>query len=221
VVTKLDRLARSVQDLMAILQTLESKRVGVRILNLGMDTHTPTGKLMLTMLGAVAQFEREMMLERQRESPRRQVGRVLQMAQTHCRRPAAQRSEDGHRGHHPKNDCLTAWHRRSYRLSHSRYQENAHRLICSGFLELADPRLFGAHLFGHKERIAAMVRKYARAPKNTLVVSPDNCFSSEINEAIHAELQAKGLVRREVHRVEVLVPAGRTWAGDARMHTTI
>ena len=66
-VTKLDRLARSVQDLMAILQTLESKRVGVRILNLGMDTHTPTGKLMVTMLGAVAQFEREMMLERQRE----------------------------------------------------------------------------------------------------------------------------------------------------------
>jgi len=67
VVTKLDRLARSVHDLMAILQTLDSKRVGVRILNLGMDTHTPTGKLMLTMLGAVAQFEREMMLERQRE----------------------------------------------------------------------------------------------------------------------------------------------------------
>ena len=66
-VTELDRLARSVQDLMAILQTLESKRVGVRILNLGMDTHTPTGKLMVTMLGAVAQFEREMMLERQRE----------------------------------------------------------------------------------------------------------------------------------------------------------
>ena len=67
VVTKLDRLARSVRDLMTILETLESKRVGVRILNLGMDTQTPTGKLMLTVLGAVAQFEREMMLERQRE----------------------------------------------------------------------------------------------------------------------------------------------------------
>jgi DNA invertase Pin-like site-specific DNA recombinase len=67
VVTKLDRLARSVADLMGILQTLERKRVAVRILNLGMDTQTPTGKLMLAVLGGVAQFEREMMLERQRE----------------------------------------------------------------------------------------------------------------------------------------------------------
>ena len=67
VVTKLDRLARSVSDLMTIIQTLDRKSVGLRVLNLGMDTHTPTGKLMLTVLGGVAQFEREMMLERQRE----------------------------------------------------------------------------------------------------------------------------------------------------------
>lgn len=67
VVSKLDRLARSIANLMTILQALEQKRVAVRILNLGMDTQTPTGKLMLTVLGAVAQFEREMMLERQRE----------------------------------------------------------------------------------------------------------------------------------------------------------
>jgi len=52
---------------MGILQALERKHVAVRILNLGMDTQTPTGKLMLTVLGGVAQFEREMMLERQRE----------------------------------------------------------------------------------------------------------------------------------------------------------
>ncbi len=39
----------------------------MRVLNLGMDTSTPTGKLMLTVLGGIAQFEREMMLERQRE----------------------------------------------------------------------------------------------------------------------------------------------------------
>src|ERR1035437_845996 len=64
VVTKLDRLARSVRDLMAILQTLESKRGRVRILNLGMDPHPPTGKLFLTMRGVVAHSEREMMLDR-------------------------------------------------------------------------------------------------------------------------------------------------------------
>jgi DNA invertase Pin-like site-specific DNA recombinase len=67
VVTRLDRLARSVPDLMGIIEVLEKRRVGLRILNLGMDTQTPTGRLMLTVLGGVAQFEREVMLERQRE----------------------------------------------------------------------------------------------------------------------------------------------------------
>jgi DNA invertase Pin-like site-specific DNA recombinase len=67
VVTKLDRLARSVVHLGQIIADLETKGVGLRIVNLGVDTNTSTGKLMLNILGAVAQFEREMMLERQRE----------------------------------------------------------------------------------------------------------------------------------------------------------
>ena len=66
-VTKLDRLARSTKDLMSIIQELDRKNVGLRILDLGIDTQTPTGKLMLTILGGIAQFEREIMLERQRE----------------------------------------------------------------------------------------------------------------------------------------------------------
>lgn len=66
-VTKLDRLARSVTHLGDIIATLEAKGVALRIVNLGVDTATPTGKLMLNVLGGVAQFEREMMLERQRE----------------------------------------------------------------------------------------------------------------------------------------------------------
>ena len=41
--------------------------VALRVLDLGLDTSTATGKLMLNVLGSVAQFEREMMLERQRE----------------------------------------------------------------------------------------------------------------------------------------------------------
>lgn len=67
VVTKLDRLARSVVHLGKIVEALEAKGVALRIENLGVDTATPTGKLMLNVLGGVAQFEREMMLERQRE----------------------------------------------------------------------------------------------------------------------------------------------------------
>ena len=67
VVTKLDRLARSVVHLGQIIADLETRGVGLRIVNLGVDTNTPTGKLMLNVLGSVAQFEREMMLERQRE----------------------------------------------------------------------------------------------------------------------------------------------------------
>ncbi len=67
VVTKLDRLARSVKHLGEIVEDLESRRVDLRVLNLGLDTSNATGKLMLNVLGSVAQFEREMMLERQRE----------------------------------------------------------------------------------------------------------------------------------------------------------
>lgn len=70
VVTKPDRLARSVADLLAIERRLAAKGVALRVLSMGgseVDTRSPTGRLMLTMLGAVAEFERELMLERQRE----------------------------------------------------------------------------------------------------------------------------------------------------------
>ncbi|SFK30326.1 recombinase family protein [Methylocapsa palsarum] len=65
--TKLDRLARSVAHLGLIVAKLKKKEVALRILGLGLDTATPTGKLMLNLLGSIAQFEREIMLERQRE----------------------------------------------------------------------------------------------------------------------------------------------------------
>ena len=66
-VTRLDRLARSVKDLWAIVERLRQKGVALRIVNLGIDTATATGKLVLTVLGGIAEFEREMLLERQRE----------------------------------------------------------------------------------------------------------------------------------------------------------
>lgn len=67
VVTKLDRLARNVAHLCEIVERIKAKGASLRILAMGLDTGTPTGTLMLNVLGAVAQFEREIMLERQRE----------------------------------------------------------------------------------------------------------------------------------------------------------
>jgi DNA invertase Pin-like site-specific DNA recombinase len=67
VVTKLDRLARSVAHLVEIIAQLDARGVALRILDGGHDTSTANGRLMLNVLGSVAQFEREIMLERQRE----------------------------------------------------------------------------------------------------------------------------------------------------------
>jgi len=70
VVTRLDRLARSTADLLAIVATLERKGVALRILDFGgqaVDTLSPSGKLIVTMFGAVAQFERELMKVRMLE----------------------------------------------------------------------------------------------------------------------------------------------------------
>src|SRR5947207_947053 len=67
VVTKLDRLARSTQHLLEIAHRVKAKGADLSILNLGADTSTATGRLMFTVIGAIATFEREMMLERQKE----------------------------------------------------------------------------------------------------------------------------------------------------------
>ena len=61
------RLARSTKDLLAIVELLTAKGVHLVSNKENIDTSTPTGKLMLTMIGAIAEFERENLLERQRE----------------------------------------------------------------------------------------------------------------------------------------------------------
>ena len=70
IVTKLDRLARSVQHLGQIIERINGVSASLVILDMGgtaVDTSNPTGKLILNVMSSVAQFEREMMLERQRE----------------------------------------------------------------------------------------------------------------------------------------------------------
>lgn len=70
IVTKPDRLARSTGHLLSIVDSLKARGARLLILSMGgqsLDTTTPTGKVMLTMLAAMAEFERDLMLERQRE----------------------------------------------------------------------------------------------------------------------------------------------------------
>lgn len=68
VVTKLDRLARSMGDLWQIVRELDAKGVGFKVLDqAGMDTTTPTGKLMFNILGSIAEFERDLINARTEE----------------------------------------------------------------------------------------------------------------------------------------------------------
>lgn len=92
-VTKPDRLARSTADLLSIVTRLEAKGVSLVVLSMGgqtVDTRTATGKLMLTMLAAVAAFERDLMLERQREG----IAKAKADGKYAGRAPTARRQSD-------------------------------------------------------------------------------------------------------------------------------
>ena len=91
VATKMDRLARSVPHMIEIAEKVAAKGAGLRILANGdMDTTTPVGQLMFNMLGAIAQFERALMLERQREG----IAKAKAAGKYRGRAPTAQRKAD-------------------------------------------------------------------------------------------------------------------------------
>lgn len=65
VVSKLDRIGRDAQDVMATIKALAKRKIHVIVLQLGnLDLTSPAGKLMLTMLSAVAEMERDLLVER-------------------------------------------------------------------------------------------------------------------------------------------------------------
>lgn len=64
VVWKLDRLSRSLKDLLFILDKIDKAGAGFRSLTENIDSTTPSGRMMMHMLGSFAQFEREMVRER-------------------------------------------------------------------------------------------------------------------------------------------------------------
>jgi DNA invertase Pin-like site-specific DNA recombinase len=66
-VTKLDRLARTAVDGGAVARDLYTKGIGLHILNMGIVEHTAMGELLLNVMLAFAQFERDMIVERTQE----------------------------------------------------------------------------------------------------------------------------------------------------------
>lgn len=93
VVTKIDRLARSTLNLWEIVQALDKKGVGLRVLNFGgetVDTKSATGRLVLTIFAGFAQYERELMLERQREG----IAKAKGEGKYKGRKPTAQAKAD-------------------------------------------------------------------------------------------------------------------------------
>ena len=67
IVTKLDRLARSTEDGLALIREWNAAQISVHVLNMGCIDNTPTGKLILTVMLAFAEFERDMIVERTQE----------------------------------------------------------------------------------------------------------------------------------------------------------
>ena len=78
VVTKYDRLARSLKDLLDIVDLIQARGAGFRSLGEDIDTTTPSGRLVFHVFASIAQFERERIIERTKEglAAARKRGRV-------------------------------------------------------------------------------------------------------------------------------------------------
>jgi DNA invertase Pin-like site-specific DNA recombinase len=115
-VTRLDRLARSTRDLLNTLATIAGKGAGFRSLNdTWADTTTPRGRLMLTVLGGLAEFERELIRARTGEGRERAKARGVKMGRRpkltdHQKREALKRRDAGE----PMREIA-----RTYNVSHS------------------------------------------------------------------------------------------------------
>jgi DNA invertase Pin-like site-specific DNA recombinase len=100
-VTRLDRLARSTRDLLNTLATITAKQAGFRSLgDTWADTITPHGRLMLTVLGGLAEFERELIRSRTTEGRERAKARGVKLGRkpkltAHQQREAIKRRDGG------------------------------------------------------------------------------------------------------------------------------
>jgi DNA invertase Pin-like site-specific DNA recombinase len=100
VISRLDRMARSVLDLAKIFDLLKRKGVTLQVLDQGIDTSTSEGKLMFNLLGAFAEFEADIRAERQRDGIRLahqkgvKFGRRKALTATQAERIRSMRNEE-------------------------------------------------------------------------------------------------------------------------------
>ena len=87
VVWKLDRIARSMVHLLQILEELENKGVAFRSLTDNIETETPGGKLILHIMGSIAQFERDLGVERSRAGVKAAIARGVKFGAKHKIKP--------------------------------------------------------------------------------------------------------------------------------------
>jgi len=105
--TKLDRLARSLQDLLNTASKLDSNGVKFVVVEQNLDTSTSQGKLLFHILGAFAEFERTIIRERM-EAGRRKAEIVGTKSGKPCHRPKVEIDEDGVRFKYNKGMSMTS-----------------------------------------------------------------------------------------------------------------
>ncbi|WP_321875644.1 recombinase family protein [Burkholderia cenocepacia] len=114
VVYKLDRIARSLKHLLSIIDRIQERGAGFESLTEHIDTNSPSGRLMLQILGAFAEFEREMIRERTKSGMQAAKKRGIRLG-----RPRCLRSEDERR-------VVLQWRTGQYTLSALAHQYGVH-----------------------------------------------------------------------------------------------
>lgn len=121
VVYKLDRIGRSMRDLLDKVVDLESRGVGFRSITETIDTTTPGGRLLFHVIGALAQFERDLIRERTRDGMAAAKGRGVQVGKPLWFTPTRQKEfERRYKAGETVGEIVESWGK-SRQLIYSRY----------------------------------------------------------------------------------------------------